>query len=138
MKLDNKKELAARTLGVGKKRIVFNTERLEEVKELLTKQDVRDLVKDGAIIVKDIRGSKVKVKKKTKRKDGSVKKRVNTRKRDYMLLTRKLRAYVAEMRKQKKITDEDFIELRKEIRASAFRSKSHMKERIDHIIKEKK
>ena len=35
MQLSNKKMLAARTLGVGKERVVFNKERLDEIKEAI-------------------------------------------------------------------------------------------------------
>ena len=44
MQLNNKKELASRVLGIGKKRIIFNKEALEDVKEALTKQDIKDLI----------------------------------------------------------------------------------------------
>ena len=56
MNLKKKKELAARTLKVGKGRIMFVDARLEDIKEALTKQDVRDLKEDGAIVVKEVKG----------------------------------------------------------------------------------
>ena len=43
MNLQKKKELAARTLTIGKDRIMFNTSRLDEIKEAITKQDIKDL-----------------------------------------------------------------------------------------------
>lgn len=138
MKLEGKKELASRTLNVGKGRIIFNAERLDEIKEALTKQDIRDLNQSGAIIIREIKGTKTKPKRKTRRKHGSIKIRVNTRKRDYMMLTRKLRAYAAELRTKKIITDDEFYEIRKEIRSKLFRSKAHMKEKIMQMTKEKK
>ena len=55
MKLD-KKQLVARTFNVGIDRIVFNKERLAEIKEAITKQDIRDLTKDGAITIREIKG----------------------------------------------------------------------------------
>ena len=130
MKLENKKALAAKTLGVGKGRIVFNRERLSEIKEAITKQDFRDLNKDGAISIKEIKGRKKLVKRKTRRRMGSIKKKVNTRKKDYVTLTRKLRAYIAELKKHGQITLERYRELRKEIRTRAFKSKANLKERL--------
>ena len=53
---------------------------------------------------------------------------MNTRKRDYVLLTRKLRKYLVEMKG--KIADEDKKDIRKKIRNKFFRSKAHMKEYI--------
>ncbi len=43
MNLRTKKELAAKALKVGKERIVFVEARLDEIKEAITKQDMRDL-----------------------------------------------------------------------------------------------
>ena len=81
MQLNKKKELASRVLGIGKKRIIFNKEALEDVKEALTKQDIKDLVKSGSIFVKEVSGTKKQVKRTTRRRAGSIKKNVNTRKR---------------------------------------------------------
>ncbi len=54
MNLRKKKALAARTFGVGLSRIEFLEPRLDEIKEAITKQDIRDLYKDGAIRIKNI------------------------------------------------------------------------------------
>ncbi len=138
MQLNKKKELASRVLGIGKKRIIFNKEALEDVKEALTKQDIKDLVKSGSIFVKEVSGTKKQVKRTTRRRAGSIKKNVNTRKRDYMTITRKLRAFISEIRKHGTISSEEYWKLRKEIRAKNFKSKSHMKERISQMVKERK
>ena len=130
MKLENKKQLASRTLQVGKNRIVFNTTRLQEIKEAITKQDIKDLLQDKAITIKQIKGTKKIVKRKTRRRLGSVKRKVNTRKKDYMTLTRKLRTYLAHLKKTKQIKQEDFENLRKQIRAKQFKSLNQLKERI--------
>jgi len=58
MDLKKKKALAVRTLGVGEKRIKFLEPRLAEIKEALTKQDIRDLYKDGAIVIQNVSGRK--------------------------------------------------------------------------------
>jgi len=130
MNLEKKKQLAVRTLNIGRERIVFNRERLDEVKEAITRQDIRDLVKDKAIVIAPISGTRAHKKRKTRRRGGSFRKKVNTKKQDYMNLTRKLRAYIAELRKHKTITSEQYWKLRKEIRAKAFKSKAHMKDRL--------
>ncbi len=130
MKLEKKKMLAAKTLGVGKDRIMFNRERLAEIKEAITKQDIRDLLNDGAISIKPIKGRKAIVRRSIRRRQGSVRKKVKQTKKRYVQITRKLRGYLAELRKQEKITDDHFHQLRREIRASLFKSKAHMKERM--------
>jgi len=133
MKLEKKKQLAARTLGVGANKIVFNTQRLAEIKEAITKQDIRDLYNDKAILIKEIKGRKKIVKRKTRRRAGSIRLKIKPGKRAYMILTRKLRAYLAELRKHEKLTNEHYQKLRKEIKASNFKSKSHLKERMTHL-----
>jgi large subunit ribosomal protein L19e len=138
MNLLKKKELASRTLKVGKARILFNIQRLDEIKEAITKQDVKDLYKDKAIMIKEISGTKVKKKRKTRRRKGSIKLKVNTRKRDYMTITRKLRAYLSELKGYGRISNDDFWNIRKEIRAKKFKSKAQFKERIQPLLKEQK
>ena len=128
MNLKKKKLLAARTLNVGVARIQFLTPRLEEIKEAITKQDIKDLYKDGAIKIKNIGGRKKLVKKKKRRTTGNIKKKVNKRKREYVILTRKLRKYVKD--NKDKLSKEEKTEIRKKIRNSIFRSKAHLKEHI--------
>ena len=130
MNLKEKKLLARRTLNVGKERIVFLKSRLEEIKDAITKQDIRDLKNDGAIIIKDIKGRKKNTKKSKKRSIGKIKKKVNKRKQEYVIMTRKLRKYVSEMKKQGRLPKEDVIEIRKRIRNKKFKSKAHLKEYI--------
>jgi len=134
MKLNKKKELAKRTLNIGKGRIVFLESRLEEIKEAITKQDIRDLKKEGAIVVKEIKGKR-KVRKKNNRSVGNIRKKVKTRKKDYVIMTRKLRNYLSELKKLGKISREDEKELRKKIRNKAFRSKAHLKEQVGGLKK---
>lgn len=80
MNLRSKKNLAAKTFDVGKKRISIINSRKEEIKEAITKQDIRDLFESGAIIIKDKKGRKKRTKRKSKRGVGKVKKKVNKRK----------------------------------------------------------
>ena len=128
MNLKKKKILAARTLKVGVARIEFLNPRLEEIKEAITKQDIRDLYKDRAIRVKNVKGRKKLVKKKTRRTTGNIRKKVNKRKREYVILTRKLRKYVKD--NKDKLTDREKKEIRNKIRNSVFKSKAHLKEHI--------
>ncbi len=128
MNLKKKKALAARTFGVGISRIEFLEPRLDEIKEAITKQDIRDLNKDGAIIVKSAKGRKRKPIKSKKKTIGNIRKKVNKRKRDYVILTRKLRKHLAE--NKEKLTDKERKDTRKKIRNKFFRSKSHLKEHL--------
>jgi len=135
MNLGKKKELAKRALNVGKERIVFLESRKDEIKEAITKQDIRDLKKDGAIIVKEIKGRRKNLKKKKKRSPGNIRKNVNKRKTEYVIITRKLRKYVAEMKKQGRLNPEETKDIRNKIRNRVFRSKAHLKEYIGGLRK---
>jgi large subunit ribosomal protein L19e len=132
MNLRKKKALTARTFGVGLARVEFVEARLEEIKEAITKQDIRDLQKDGAIIIKNIKGRRNKMKKKS-RSAGNIRKKVNKRKKEYVTMTRKLRKHLAE--NKEKLTGKERIDIRKKIRNRFFKSKAHLKE---HIGGEKK
>jgi large subunit ribosomal protein L19e len=134
MNLRPKKELAARTLKVGKGRIMLVDSRKDEIKEAITKQDIKDLAAEGAIIVKPIKGRK-KIVRKHSRSTGNIRKKVNTRKQDYVIMTRKLRAYSKEMLNQGKISKENLTEIRKKIRNKMFKSKANLKEYIGRLNK---
>lgn len=128
MNLRKKKELAAKALNVGKNRICFNTENLAEIKEAITKQDIKDLYANGIINIKPIKGRKKIVKRKIKRGPGKIKRRVNKRKQIYVKITRKLRAYLSELKRKGAISKDLYYELRKKIRMKNFKSKAHLKE----------
>ncbi len=135
MDLSKKKILAARTLEVGKSRIIFIKERLSEIKDAITKQDIRDLYKEGAIKIKEIKGRRKITKRKRSRGIGKIKKRPNQKKRNYLILTRKLRKHLASLKDQGKISKEDLISLRKRIRNKQFKSKANLKENLKEVIK---
>ena len=132
MNLRTKKELAAKTLGVGKERVKFVEARKDDIKEAITKQDIRDLVAEGAIIIKEVKGRK-KVVKRKRRGPGKVKKKINTRKKDYVIMTRKLRSYVAELKKRGELSTEEVVEIRKKIRNRIFKSKANLKNYIGEM-----
>ena len=132
MNLRNKKQLAANTLGVGKKRIFFDGSRANEIKEAITKQDIKELHKEGVIKIKEKSGRR-KIKKGGRKKGpGRRKRRINLRKEKYVKLTRKLRKYLYEIKKQGKINRERYWGLRKKIRAGYFKSKKNLKEHLEN------
>ena len=129
MKLDKKKILASKALNVGARRIQFDINRLDEIKEAITRQDIKDLHSSGAIKIKEIKGRRKAVKRK-RRRIGKVKLKVNKRKQEYVKITRKLRAYIKELKSQGKIDNVKFKDLRKSIRNSEFNSKRNLKETL--------
>ena len=135
MNLRNKKRLIARTLGVGVGRISLNSSMNAEIKEAITKLDIIELKKEGVIKIKPIRGVKIKVKKKTKRRGGSIKMRMHNRKVSYMNITRKLRVYIQKLKQSGKITNEQYYEIRKRIKARLFKDFTHFREQIREMTK---
>ncbi len=131
MNLSKKKQLAAKVLKVGKKRIHFSNENLAEIKEAITKQDIKDLHAEGIITIKPVKGRKRIKKRKTKRGPGKIKKKVRRRKQTYVKITRKLREYLKHLKKQGIISNELHIGLRKKIRMRDFRSKAHLREYLE-------
>jgi len=136
MNLSKKKKLAKKTFGVGSERIVFLESRLDEIKDAITKQDIRDLEKSGAIIVLSEKG-RAKVSKRKSRSAGNIRKKMGRRKRGYIIITRKLRQYLQDLYSRGEISNEDLESMRKRIRNKEFRSKVHLKEYIRGIRKEK-
>jgi len=135
MNLSKKKNLAARTLGVGKDRIIFVKSRLDEIKEAITKQDILELHREKAIIIKEIGGRKKIEKKKRKRKTGNIRKKLYQRKENYILLTKKLRMLISDMKRQEKLSPEEVKDIRRKIKNKVFRSREGLKEYLRSLKK---
>ena len=134
MNLAKKKELASKVLGVGKKRILFVEENLPEIKEAITRMDIKDLHESGAIKIREISGRKKIVRRKNRRRTGKIKQKVNHRKAEYVIITRKLRAFTRGMVRTGKIDKEQNREIRRQIRSRKFRSKRQLKEHLENKL----
>lgn len=130
MNLKKKKMLAAKALNIGKERIVFVEANLEDVKEAITKQDIRGLKEDGTILIREKQGKKKNISKKRKRGAGKVRKKVSKRKSEYVAMTRKLRRHVKGLRIQGKISQNEAKDIRKKIKNKYFKSLSSLKEYV--------
>ncbi len=135
MNLKKKKKLVARVLKVGKRRIILNSSMKDEIKEAITRQDIKDLKQAGVIRIKEKKGRKKKDKRKTKKREGKKKKKIKRGKQEYVKLTRKLRTYVKNLRDKEKIGKEDYRKFRKKIRARVFRDLAHLKEAVKEKLK---
>jgi large subunit ribosomal protein L19e len=128
MQLNKKKELASKVFGIGKERIVFMQSSLNEIKEAITRQDMLDLQKAGAIQIKGVLGRKKFIKRKHRRGIGKVEQRVPKKKKTYMMLTRKLRSTARGLLAMKRISNEQYRKIRTMIKASRFKSRRHLLE----------
>lgn len=132
MKLD-KRALVARTLCVGKERVRFNQERLHDIKEAITKQDIRDLVKDGAIFVREIDGRKKKKVMRARRRQGSIRRRINAGKKPYVHFVRGARAHLRQLKQTNVLAPHNIALLRKELRSRQIRTRASLQERIAQV-----
>ena len=137
MNLRKKKALAAKTFRVGKNKIVFVKSRLDEIKEAITKQDIRDLYEEGAVLIRQAGGRKKVERKKKKIGPGNVRKKIRRRKRKYIILTRKLRRHLKEYVKTNKISGKQAEEARKKIKNNEFKNKSNLNEYLKINLLEK-
>lgn len=130
MKLDKKKTIAARVLNVGKDRVWFNPERLQEIKEAITRQDIKDLIAEKVIKIKDIRGGKKKEKRKTRRRAGRISRKIKIarKKTTYVNKIRKLRKYLKIKRTEGKIGSAEYRKLRNYAKSGIFKGLKHLKE----------
>jgi len=125
MNLRKKKQLAAKVMNVGLNRVILNNARLGEIKEAITRQDILDLIKDKAITLREINGRKVN-EKKGRRRYGSIRKKIKNRKKHYVGKVRKHRSYIANLKKQNKISNKKYNELRKKIKQNMFKDIKHL------------
>lgn len=132
MKLDKKKKLAAKVLDVGLGRIWINPARQEDIKEAITRQDIRDLVKEKVIRIKPITGKRKKVKRKTRRHAGKIKKVVKNKK-EYILKIRRMRSYLRLLRRAGKLSSKNYLKLRRAAKSVKFADFKQFKEHITSI-----
>ena len=72
MRLTVQKRLASQLLKCSPDHVWVDPERLEEIKEAITKQDIRNMINNGLIVKKQIRGtSRVRARKRQEQKKKS-------------------------------------------------------------------
>lgn len=138
MNLRNQKRIAADILKKGIKKIKFNTERSSDIKEAITRSDIRTLIIDKAIKAEPKRGvsrsraRKTIIQKRKGRQTGSGSRKGKktsrlSKKQDWMNHVRKQREFVKELRDKKLITTSVYRTMYKKIKGGYFRSKNHVK-----------
>ncbi|MFN3527653.1 MAG: 50S ribosomal protein L19e [Candidatus Altarchaeaceae archaeon] len=144
MDIKNKKELAARTFGVGKDRVYFDPLKLEEIKKAITKEDIRNLKKENIIKIKPKKGISrgrarkrdLQRKKGRRRGHGSRKGTKNARlnqKNMWIRRIRALRSVLKEMRDKKEIDTKTYRKLYLMAKGNTFKSVKALKEYINTI-----
>jgi len=136
------KRLAAVILKVGRTRVWLDPEKMDDIKNAITRADVRKLINRGYIKATREKIKKSKPKKK-RRGVGSRKGAAGTRlssKRKWINTVRPLRKMIKELRDTNKINKATYRKLYLSIKAGTFRSRTHLRLYLQQrgIIGEKK
>jgi len=136
--LDVQRRLAAQILKCGKNRIVFDQERLEEIKEAITKTDIRSLINNGLISKRrSMSPSKFWARKRRSQKSYGKQKGFGSRKgkktarlnpkTTWMNKIRLQRKFIKTLRANNNITSAGYHELYMKSKGGFFRSLRHLK-----------
>lgn len=136
--LDVQRRLAAQILKCGTNRVRFNPESLEDIKEAITKNDIRALINHGTIIKKDTNTtSKFWARKRKEQKShgkqkghGSRKGRKTARlnpKNTWINKIRLQRQFIKSLRNNNMINSSNYQELYMRSKGGFFRSLRHLK-----------
>lgn len=136
--LRKKRELISRVLGVGVNRIRFEPDKLDDIADAITREDMRSLIKNGTIWTVKIRGisrSRAEKKLKTRRKHGTSagskkgKKTARQGKKEvYVKRTRAMRRHLKILKARNEINRDTFWDLYKKVNGGNVRSLSHLRE----------
>jgi len=135
--LKNQKKLAAEVANVGIDRVRLVPERASEIKDAITKADIRMLIKSGAIIiVPSYSPSRVRArarqqqKKRGRRRGAGLKKGAKgartPSKLAWMRKIRLLRSTLRTLLDKEKITHDTYRELYKKSKGGFFRDRGHL------------
>ncbi|RLE45258.1 50S ribosomal protein L19e [Candidatus Woesearchaeota archaeon] len=142
MKLTVQKRLAAQLLKCSEHRVVFNPERLEEIKEAITKADIKGLISGGVIKERPVigncrvRANKRKVQKSKGRLAGQGRRKGTKTarlpsKEQWMAKVRVQRVFLKELKDKGFLTTQAYRNLYMKVKSGFFRNKRHIKLYID-------
>jgi large subunit ribosomal protein L19e len=139
-----KRELVARILGVGANRVRFEPDKLEDVADSITRDNIRSLVNSGAIWTVKARGtSRGKAEEKRAvwkvhgKGPGSKKGKKTTRvgkKQVYVVRVRSMRHHLKVLKDRKEITNDVYWQIYKKVNGGQVRSLAHLRD----LVKEAK
>jgi len=138
MNLKTQKRIAADILKVGINRVKFDSEKLSEIKEAITKSDMRSLIGEGLVSKRPFlsqskaRARKIKEQKKkgNRKGPGSRKGTKNARLRSktiWVTKIRVLRRFLKELKGKSMLESGDYRNLVLKSKGGFFRSRRHLK-----------
>ncbi|PIO00470.1 50S ribosomal protein L19e [archaeon CG10_big_fil_rev_8_21_14_0_10_43_11] len=152
--LSAQKRMAAEILDVGRNRIKIsdNKEHAEELKQAITREDVKRLIVKGLISCATVKGTsrgRIKIKNTQKKKGrrsgpGTKRGRATSRtpkKRAWIIKARAQRDLLKTLKGNKKVTNKTFTKMYSLVKGGFFRSRAHIKTYLgdnDLFVKQKK
>jgi large subunit ribosomal protein L19e len=142
--LRKKRELIARMLGIGANRVKFEPDKLDNIADSITREDLRSLVKRGTIWTSKVKGTsrgraktKQAIRKKSGLGPGSKKGKKTARmgkKSAYVTKIRSMRHHLKVMKDRNEINRQTFWLVYKKVDGGQVRSVSHLRD----IVKQAK
>jgi len=142
--LRKKRELIARMLGIGANRVRFEPDKLDDIADSITREDLRSLVKRGTIWTTKVKGTsrgRARTKQAIRRKSGlgpGSKKGKKTarmgKKSAYVTKIRSLRHHLKVMKDRNEINRQTYWLTYKKVDGGQVRSVSHLRD----IVKQTK
>jgi large subunit ribosomal protein L19e len=142
MKLTTQKRIAAQILKTGINRVYLDPEKISDIKEAITKSDVRGLINSGVIRAKPKQGissfrfKKLRKQKRKGRKSGHGSRKGKqtarlSRKESWIQKIRAQRNYLKYLHDKKLISPHNYRLLYRKSKGGFFRSQRHIKLYID-------
>ena len=142
MRITVQRRLAASILKCSPKRIWFDQDKLDEIKESITKQDIKSLIAAGTVRMKPEKGVSrgrarhiMRQKSKGLRKGSGSRKGKKTarlsKKEGWMKKVRIQRGFLKELKAKALLTTANFRQLYRKSKGGFFRSKRHIKLYLD-------
>jgi large subunit ribosomal protein L19e len=142
--LKGKRELVARILGIGANRVRFEPDKLDDIADSITREDLRSLVRRGTIWTTRVKGTsrgrartKQAIRKKSGLGPGSKKGKKTSRmgkKSAYVRKIRSMRHHLKVLKDRNEINRQTYWSIYKKVNGSQVRSVSHLRE----IVKQAK
>jgi large subunit ribosomal protein L19e len=141
--LKKKRELVARMLNVGSNRVKFEPDKLDDIADSITRDDIRSLIKNGVIWTSKPKGtsrSRAKAKLQVKKKHGSGpgskkgRKTARTGKKElYVKKIRTLRYHLKVLKDRNDVNREIYWSLYKKINGGQLRSLTHLRATVKDL-----
>lgn len=126
MKLEAQRRIAAEVLGVGKQRIWMDPKKAKQIGEAITKEEIRKLIKEGAIKVRPEKGRRRKERRKW-RGPGRRKGARGERKERWVEKVKALRKFLRKLWEKGVLRGREYRRIRRMIKGGLFEGIAHLR-----------